>query len=228
MEFDQLTASSLNLSQLNQQVYELLREQILAGALTPGQRLSISVIAKRLEVSVTPVRDALRRLASDGLVTIIPRRGTFVAEFTRQAVQETFQARRIIEAAGAEKLDRLSDPTLRRLEEIVDQQESLRDGTKFTDYETHIAVDTEFHRHIVGLLGNERLAKFYEELRWPMQITRGLYYTDSLRADRTVAEHRAVVEAMKKKDVNELKRAILDHLDNAEANLLQHMPTQDE
>jgi DNA-binding GntR family transcriptional regulator len=228
MEFDQLTASTLNLSQLNQQVYELLREQILTGAFTPGQRLSIGAIAKHLDISVTPVRDALRRLASDGLVTMIPRRGTFVAEFTRQAVQETFQARRIIEGASAERLDRISDRTLRRLEKIVDTQESLRDGTRFTDYETHIGLDTEFHRHIVDLLGNERIAKFYEELRWPMQITRGLYYTDSLRADRTVAEHRAVVEAMKKKDVNELKRAILDHLDNAEANLLQHMPTKDE
>jgi DNA-binding GntR family transcriptional regulator len=228
MEFDQLTASTLNLSQLNQQVYELLREQILTGALTPGQRLSIGAIAKHLDISVTPVRDALRRLSADGLVTMLPRRGTFVAEFTQRTVRETFHARRIIEGASAEKLDGVSDQTVRRMEEIVDMQDSLRDGTGFTDYETHIALDTEFHRHIVDLLGNERIAKFYVELRWPMQITRGLYYTDSLRADRTVAEHRAVVEAMKKKDVNELKRAILDHLDNAEANLLQHMPTKDE
>ena len=228
MELDHLSASTLNLSQLNQQVYELLKERILTGAFGPGQRLSISAIARQLDVSVTPVRDALRRLAADGLVTMLPRRGTFVSEFTRRTVREIFQARRIIEAASAEKLDRASDQTIRRMEEIVDMQDSLRDGTGFTDYETHITVDTEFHRHIVDLLGNERIAKFYEELRWPMQVTRGLFYTNSLRADRTVREHGAIVNAMKEKDVKELKKAILDHLDNTEANLLQHMPGKDE
>jgi DNA-binding GntR family transcriptional regulator len=228
MELDQLSASTLNRSQLNQQVYELLKEQILTGTFTPGQRLSINAIAKQLDISVTPVRDALRRLAADELVTMLPRRGTFVAEFNRQGVRETFQARRIIEGASAEKLDRISDQTIRRMEEIVDQQDSLRDGTRFVNYEAHITLETEFHRHLVDLLGNERIARFYGELRWPMQLIRGLFYTNNVRADRTVTEHRAIVKAMKEKDTEKLKRAILEHLDNVEADLQRHIGTKEE
>lgn len=228
MELEQLSASSLNLSQLNDQVYELLKEQILTGTFTPGQRLSINAIAKQLDVSVTPVRDALRRLAGDGLVTMVPRRGTFAAEFNSQVVRETFQARRIIEGASAERTDRISDQVIRRMGEIVDQQESLRDGTRFVDYERHITLETEFHGHIVDLLGNERISRFYGELRWPMQLIRGLFYTDSVRAHRTVTEHRAIVQAMKEKDAEKLKRAILDHLNNVEADLQQHIPIKQE
>jgi DNA-binding GntR family transcriptional regulator len=226
MELDKLSISSLNLSQLNEQVYDLLKEQILKGVFRPGQRLSTNAIAKHLGVSVTPVRDALQRLDIDGLVTVLSRRGTFVAEFTREVVQESFQSRRIIECAGAEELAKMPDQVIQRMEEIVDIEDSLRDGTRFTDFGTHTTLDIEFHQHIVDLLGNRRIAKFYEELYGPIQVTRELYYPNSVRAEETVVEHRAIVKAMKERDVGKLKRAILDHLDNVEVDLIRDVPVR--
>ncbi len=226
MDLNELSTLSLNFSQLNEQVYDLLKGEIIKGNLSPGQRLSISDLANHLGVSVTPVRDALRRLSADGLVEIIPRRGTFVSEFNRRSVQEIFQSRRIIECASAKRLTEASDGLIHRMEKIMDEIQSLREGERFLDYARYITLDAEFHQCIVGLLGNQRISEFHKSLRWPVQVVRGLSYSNYQRAKDTVAEHAAILEAFKEKDVSKAKAAILDHLNNAEADLLCRMPPE--
>jgi DNA-binding GntR family transcriptional regulator len=221
-----LSASSLNFSQLSDQILHVLRQQIIEGKLKPGQRLSIAVLAQQLGVSATPVRDALRRLSADGLVEMIPRRGTFVSEFSRQDIRQVFQVRRILECAAAEASPHAPDRVIERLMAIVDEIGALRDEERFLEYLRYIALDTEFHQQIVDLLDNGQISDFYRQLRWPTQVVRGLSYSAYQRAQDTVAEHAAIAVALKEKEVSKAKEAILTHLNNAEADLLRRMPPE--
>lgn len=223
MGVQHFSLDSLNVSQLHEQVYALLKAEILKGSFTPGQRLSISAISRTLGISVTPVRDALQRLDGDGLVNVVPRRGTFVSDLSRQAVREVFQIRRIFECASAEKLAEAPHQVIQEMQAVAAEESSLRDGEKFTDYLRHIDLDEKLHQLIIALLENDKISEVYDELRWPLQVTRGLLGTNYRRASRVVAEHSAMVQAFVQRDAAEAKVAILAHLDSAEAYLLDHI-----
>jgi len=214
---------AVNQIQLYEQAYELVREAILRGRFKPGQRLSADQLAKNLGVSQTPVRAALTRLEGDGLVEILPRRGTFVARFTEKDVREVFQLRRMIECAGLERLDRLPDRAIERMEQIVAESAALVDGQRFLDYSRYIQLDAEFHRLIVGLLENERASALYQGLRWPVQIMRGLSASQYQRSLDTVAEHSELLAALKERDAGRAKGILLRHLDNSEADLVRRL-----
>ena len=223
---DELVVSELKTSQLNEQVYALLKAAIMRGSLRPGQRLSVGGLAKRFGVSATPVREALQRLSIDGLVEVSPRRGTNVSEFTRRNVQETYHTRRIIECAAAAEVASVSEETLRHMQAIVEKFRVLRQGDAFTDYRQYIAADSEFHHHIVGLLQSRQLSEFYDRLRWAEQLVRGLAQSSYQRAEVTVAEHESILRAFQARDAEEACAAILRHLQNAEADLLRRMPAE--
>jgi DNA-binding GntR family transcriptional regulator len=223
MGIENLSLDSLNVSQLHEQVYALLKEEILKGSFVPGQRLSINVISKSLGISVTPVRDALQHLDADGLVDIIPRRGTFVSDLSQKAVKEIFQIRRILECASADKLAEAPQQVIENIQAVANEESLLREGDQFRDYLRHIDLDEKLHQLIVGLLNNARLSEIHDELRWPLQVTRGLLSTNYRRAARVVAEHAAIVQAFVERDEPKAKRAILAHLESAEAYLLNHI-----
>ena len=223
---DELVVSELKTSQLNEQVYALLKAAIMRGSLRPGQRLSAGGLAKRFGVSATPVREALQRLSLDGLVEVSPRRGTNVSEFTRRNVQETFHTRRIIERAAAAEVASVSEETLQHMRAIAQEFRVLRQGDTFTDYRQYIAADSEFHHHIVGLLQSSHLSEFYDRLRWAEQLVRGLAQSNYQRAEVTVAEHESILHAFQARDAEEACAAILRHLQNAEADLLRRMPAE--
>jgi DNA-binding GntR family transcriptional regulator len=223
---DELVVSELKTSQLNEQVYALLKAAIMRGSLRPGQRLSVGGLAKRFGVSATPVREALQRLSIDGLVEVSPRRGTNVSEFTRRNVQETFHTRRIIEGAAAGEVAAVSEETLQHMQAIAQEFRALRQGDAFTDYRQYIAADSEFHHDIVGLLQSSQLSEFYDRLRWAEQLVRGLAQSNYQRAEVTVAEHESILRAFQARDAEEACAAILRHLQNAEADLLRRMPAE--
>jgi DNA-binding GntR family transcriptional regulator len=219
---------AVNQTQLYERAYELIREAILRGQLKPGQRLRADHLARELAISQTPVRAALTRLEGDGLVRIVARVGTFVSEFTAGDVQEVFQLRRILECAGLDALASLSEDTLARLTETVRESAALVDGERFTDYHRYIQLDAEFHCLIVALMGNERATAIYEGLRWPLQLTLGLYRSERHRALSTVTEHANILAALKARDASLARELLLAHLAKSEADLLQRMPSHSE
>jgi DNA-binding GntR family transcriptional regulator len=223
MTLESIADVSVSLNQLHDQVFELLKRQILKGTLRPGLRLSPNAIAKKLGISETPVRDALQRLSADGLVEVIPRRGTFVSTVSLQDVKDVFQARRMLESSAAECLVDAPAKATHRLEEIAEKMDALRDGERFRDYESYIKLDEEFHQCIIGLLGNRLVSEFHEKLRWPVAVVRCLGYSRYQRAQETVAEHVAIAQAFTARDVEQAKQLIQHHLEAAEADLLQRV-----
>src|SRR3954453_19820574 len=101
-------------------VYEALRQAIVSSLMKPGERLNVEELAERLGVSLTPVRGAIQQLATEGLVEIRPRSGTFVASLTVQDVDETFRIRCALECLAArDAIDRFTQRDIRHLKELV-------------------------------------------------------------------------------------------------------------
>lgn len=215
---------AVNSSQLYEQVYQSLRDGILRGRFAPGERLSALQLAALYGISQTPVRAALARLEGDGLIEILPRRGTFVAQCSEKDVREVFQLRRIIECAALEHLDRLTDRTIDRMEQIVAESAALADGQKFLDYPSSLQLDAEFHQMIVEMLQSERASDIHEGLRWPEQLTRVVSVTDYHRAAAAVEEHTAILSALKDRDAPRARESVLRHLANSESDLLSRLP----
>jgi DNA-binding GntR family transcriptional regulator len=214
----------IDTSRLSEQVYEQLREDILYGDLPPGTRLNVKDLAERFGVSPTPVRQALVLLEADSLTESVPRRGTFVAKVSRADIREVFQSRRIIECAASEQLATNGDEVATRLTAIVAEMERLRDGATYRPYSAYIKLDTEFHDLIVDTLGNDRIAEFFSRLRWSAQVIRGLAMSQYQRALEGIEEHRAIAEAILTEDPARARAAVAQHLDNAEADLVRHLP----
>lgn len=214
----------IDVSSLSERVYASLREEIFCQTLRPGSRLDVHGIADAYNTSVAPVRQALARLHEDGLIEIQPRRGTFVSKIGRSDVREIFEIRRIIELGAVDILGaRLPAATADELANVAREMEALEDGDDFRDYSAYIRLDMVFHRLPLAALTNHRLLHIYDGLHAHIHVARGLYPSASKRASATLAEHRSIQDGWESNNVDATKRALLSHLENAEADLLQHL-----
>ncbi len=220
-----LSNATIAPANLSLQIYAELKSAILNGNFALGERLSPDELAKHFQVSVMPVRDALKLLETDGLVEILPRRGAFVAQVQKGTVREIFHIRRIIERACVEEVENVSPELLTQLQATLTDMESLRAGQTYRDYPHYVRLDSQFHTLIVSIPSNSYLLKLYEELRWSIQLVLVLSHSASQRAQQTLEEHRAIVDALRTKDIVVAQAAISEHLRNAEEDLLLRIPT---
>src|SRR5215831_8262273 len=141
-------------------VYDALRQAIVNCLLKPGERLNVYELANKLGVSLTPVRSAIQQLATEGLVEIRPRSGTFVATLTPQDVDETFKIRCALEClAGEEAIHNIAPQQLRRLKELLrSMRKPIR---KEEDRNGHERDNSEFHQILMQASGNRRLQETY-------------------------------------------------------------------
>lgn len=144
-----------NFQTASEYVYMQLRKQIFEKKLQRGQRLPEITIAKELEVSRTPVREAIRRLAAEGLVHIHPNWGAVLVSPSKQEVRDTFEVRKMLEIMAVRKAAHKITPLqLCRLEECINaERESFVDR----DLETYIKINDEFHLVIAESSGNATL-----------------------------------------------------------------------
>ena len=209
---------------INEQIYELLLSKIVSQEFTPGQKLqSVEEIASALGVSRTPVKDAINRLAVEGLLTIVPRRGTFVADVTPEGLKELFDVRLMMELHAAElAIERITDEDVARLEQLLLSCQQFVDGDHYSDYESFLALDTDFHRSLFELAGNSLLLKLYEGINLHLQVVRA--YQKAPRAatgaSETQAEHAAIFSALKDGEARALQDALTVHITNRERQFI--------
>lgn len=208
---------SVQVERVTDKVYTVIRQRILDGTYRPGARLPVDQMAQQLGVSQTPVKGAIARLVTEGLVTSQPRRGTFVAEITGRGISESFSIRVALEELAAETLlDHLTDQDLASFSALVTRIEHA------SEVDEHFLRNMEFHERLVGLSHNQRLAEIYRQLNAHVQMA--LIHSRSESWQRRVpdetAEHLAILEAMTRQDVVALKSAIHAHLGRARISLL--------
>lgn len=207
-----------NAKSLEESVYFQLEEEILSGKLNRGDTLTECALSARLGVSRTPLRAALHRLAEEGLVKITPNRGAVVVGVNAEDLVDIYKIRTRLEGlASSLAAGRISEEDKKRLSESVELSEFYirkRDADKLKE------LDSEFHNIIYEASGNRRLSKILSELHRSIRAYRRLSLTVTDRLERSVDEHREILNAILKGDTEEADRLTSLHIEAALENLL--------
>lgn len=203
-------------------IHDSIKRAILAGRIGPGERINQELIARELGVSRTPVREALAVLASEGLVTIVPRRGAFVSTFGERDVHEIYDVRELLEPNAASTACRLA--TLVELEALRKLATELEEAAD-SGLERAFELNRQFHHRLCAPCGNRVLMQLLEAI-WSQQTALRIYayYAQSARAlERTHAEHRAIVEAFAARDPERTGALVRGHIQAAHQALVTLM-----
>ena len=193
-------------------VFNTLRQAILTGELKPGERLMEIHLANKLGVSRTPIREAIRKLELEGLVTMIPRRGAEVAQITGKSLQDVLEVRRSLDALCAElACERISNEEIAALEAAC---KDFEEATRTRDTRVIAAADVALHDIIIKATNNNRLVQLVNNLAEQMYRYRFEYIKDYSMHSRLVEEHRIIFEAIRKKDKETAALAAVMHIDN--------------
>ena len=205
-------------------VYEALLERIVRGQLVPGTVLSAVKWSEKLAVSRTPVHEALRMLAADGLVENPAGRRAQVASFTKDDLWEIFEMRRILEGPAAEAAAGRMDG--RQLEPLRREAEALTRAGDSEDWTARWSeFDERFHAAIAENCGNERLARDIYRYRL---IHRGFnrISTDYASLQRALAEHLEILEGLEARDGAAARAAMERHIANWQGYFVEHFPSE--
>jgi DNA-binding GntR family transcriptional regulator len=211
---------------LTEDVYDAVRELLMDQVIRPGGRASIDGIARRLGVSPTPVREALARLESEGLVTRRALHGYTAADLIDEdGLRDLYQLRGLLEPFAAEAaIPRLAPDDLASLQETVRAMTAppamagaVTESERYREYRTFAENDAAFHRLIAERSGNALLAETLVRLRSHVHLYR-LYVSRGIELE-TVVEHRAILDALETGDRDGARRAMRAHLDQSFARL---------
>lgn len=174
-----------------------LRAAILGGALAPGSRLGEVELAEQLGVSRTPVREALRRLAADGLVDVLPNRGARVARWTPADLEEIYELRALLESHGAARAaTRIAAEELPRLTRLCIDMESCAGRGRGRDLDQLATLNTDFHRRILAAAASPRLGGLMETVVAVPLVLRTFERYSPAALRRSMGHHREIVAAL--------------------------------
>ena len=185
-------------SSLAEGVYEKIFQAIVSGGVASGTILHEVALARQLNVSRTPVHEALRRLSTDGLVEHLANRRARVAMFSRQTLREIYELRRLLEQAAAERsVSRLSDAEIAALRRDADEVRAAGDDAEFT--RRALAFDLRFHDALAAGCGNGHLRKEIGKYRRLVQAFCRMTGSPEILRD-AFAEHLQILAAIEKRD----------------------------
>lgn len=211
---------------VSRQVYDLLRDKIQVLELKPGESINERRLSEWLGVSRTPIREAVRRLAGEGLIEIIPNVGTSVALVDPKRVSEFCIIRRSLECAAIEEAAaKVSPAILRQMERLIAEQDETIDSG---DMMRNIAIDSEFHRLIHTTSQLMSLAEIMQRVMGEIVRARHLSITLPGRLREPIEEHKAIVEALRARDPKKASAAMRRHLDLSITSIMRVMETSPE
>jgi DNA-binding GntR family transcriptional regulator len=183
--------------------YAWVRDRIFEGEFAPRAHLKEEELAARIGVSRSPVRDALRRLSGEGLVRMERNRGTYVAEFSREEIDEIFQLRAALEAyAAAHAAQRMKADELAHLESLAAKMESLSRKPGRDAFAKFSMLNNDFHRTILKAAKSPRLESLLEPLiSIPVFLLKHYNWRpEQVDIDRSNTEHRELIDALRVHD----------------------------
>lgn len=214
----------------------LLREMILTGGLGPGERLNELAIAEQFKISRSPIREAIRALAGEGLVRFVPGRGAYVVEFDMDTVIEVSEVRIALETRAAQlAAERRTDAELRLIRAVLQSTEQEIDkGTIVERLETTdqalktgaaYPADLDFHRAVVASTRNRRLESSVVEVATQFRLARARVGREPQWAPLAYEEHAEILRAIEDQDPVAASAAMETHLGNSIARLVDHLET---
>jgi DNA-binding GntR family transcriptional regulator len=210
----------IDVSNINEKIYNFLKNRIVNLTYPPGQKLNVRQLMEQLGVSQTPIKDALFRLAGEGLVDISSRRGSYVKEVNERDLAEIYDLRVIIETGAAEII--AAHITDEQLDELEQRYTETLQKNADSDYRVFIERAKEFHSAIIRFTDNNRLFDLYEQLNAHMQIVRFRFREREIeRRPWTNQEHKRILKAFKERNPAKAKEAIRYHLETTKTALLR-------
>lgn len=190
------------------QVYRILREQIIQAELMPGERISEAEIAKSLSISRQPVREAFIKLSEEGLVQVLPQRGTYVTRISTASVMDVRFVREAIEADIVRQVTaEHTAETVRELRDQIARQKQVPQD----DRATFLRLDELFHHTLAAAAGRAYAWSVIESVKAQMDRVRFLS-VDDIQIGRLIGQHERIVDAIAAGDVGKAEAALRTHL----------------
>lgn len=212
--------TSKNGMPVREKVYEYLKSAVLSGSFNPGKRLAEELLAKKMGVSRTPVREALHKLESEGLIKPLKTRGYVASADSKDEIEELFDIRVSLEGYALRLISKnISEDTLKRLDEFIINAE---DALKRKKIDEIFKWNTRFHDALHDLVANKpRFHRLIANMRKYVLRNRKdtLHYLDG--AKRTIDGHRKIMIALRLKDPDLCERIMREHIQEAKEDALQ-------
>lgn len=204
---------------LRELVFTTLRQAILKGEIQPGERLMEIQLAEKMGVSRTPIREAIRKLANEGLVTMIPRKGAVVAGISEKMLMDVLQVRMTLEKMAYECAFRCINDE--QIEELKEAEKEFEEAVKSNDLVKIAEVDEKFHFIIYNAAQNDKLKEILANLRENMYRYRMEYAKNKESRDQLIKEHNRMIETLIKRDSIEGLKIVEEHIRNQEKVILE-------
>ncbi|SDM16781.1 GntR family transcriptional regulator [Halarsenatibacter silvermanii] len=205
---------------LRKQIYENLRESILDGILKPGEKITEMEIASELDVSRTPVREAIQMLELENLVAVVPKRGIFIAGIkSKKEINDLFQVRAELEGLAAYLAAReMNQEILNRLEQhIVDLEDCLDEN----ELDECVEIEISFHQIIYDTADNIWLKKMLDNLFEQINRFRSSSLDREGRMRQTLEELRELVEALREEEPEKARARAREHIEQARKSIIE-------
>lgn len=203
---------------LAEQAYAQVKAMIFDFALVPGGRFSESELAQRINVSRTPLRQALQRLEREGFLQVFPKLGWQVAPLDFEVFDQLYDLRILLECHAVRRLaEAESRPALRELSQswLVGEGERVSDGSAVG------LLDERFHSALVHGTGNREMARVHDDVTERIRIIRRLDFTQSARVQATYDEHARILRAIARRRADEAERLIRAHIQQSKLEVRQ-------
>ena len=205
-----MSAVSLAPRALYQEVAELLRQRIYKRELEPGSWIDEMKLAEEYGISRTPLREALKVLAAEGLVTMKVRRGAYVTEVSEKDLSDVYHLLALLESDAAGVVaERATDEELKELQSIHKELEAAA-GNR----DKFFAVNERFHMRLLAIAGNRWRDQMVADLRKVMKLNRQNSLLKAGRVKESMLEHRAIMDALAKRDARGAARRMQEHFRN--------------
>jgi DNA-binding GntR family transcriptional regulator len=194
-------------------VYESLRKTIISGIIPVGDRIIEKEYAERLNISRTPIREALRRLEMEELVEYLPRKGVVVKKISAEDVIEIYKIRHSLEVlASINAMDNITEEEIKKIEELLDLTEQKNKEGKVEEV---IRLFGEFNSKIYEASRMKRLAGMISRLNEYLQRFRNISISENERREKGLKEHREILKAIVEKNKTDIDHIIKKHLDDS-------------
>ncbi len=194
---------------LSEKIYNLIVESILKKEVKPGERLTELELAKKYGISRTPIREAFRKLQTEGFIKVIPRKGAVVAEITEERIVEFYEVKGVLEAyAGKLALKYITDKDIQDLERINNELEKIALSNSKEEIKKFIDIHNKFHERFVEISRNQVLIETLKNLVQKYSKFRIMVAYSTMLID-IVNEHKEIIEAFKKKDEKLVEEKII-------------------
>jgi len=218
-----VTGQKISVVPLHDEVLARLRERILTRELRPGQRIDEMALVSELGISRTPLREALKVLQSEGLVTLVPRRGCFVTELSEKDLDDIYETVALLEShVAAKAAQKISDAQIEQLFDLHGRMEAAARARSFDDYRR---CNTETHHLLQSIAGNAYQQDIISNLRRLLHLAHYVTIWLPNRLERSIDEHRRFIDAIAARNVEQARHLMHEHIMNQRAALRQiHQP----